>query len=125
MAITALVNSYELPPIEQEFLRTPIENAADVQTLSGEIYTDFISLEQGWSFSYASLTQAQYDAIKTIYDSQFSAPYQYPLLTISEYGITDAPARMTLNEQDIWNHCGDVQNIKIIFRLTEQLAETS
>lgn len=122
--ITATINDYQLPPLELEFLNTPQENATDVVTLDGSMYTDFVSVQDTWTFNYTILTKAQYDAIRAIYDSQFTA-FEYPLLSIPFYDIEDQPARMYINDKDIWNHCGDVRNIKLIFRPTPQLTEDS
>jgi hypothetical protein len=118
--IIALLNGVQLPPIEQQFINTPQENAVDVTTLSGELYTDFVSIEHSWTFSYDSLTQAQYDVLRAVYNSQFTL-FTFPELTIDFYDIEDQPVRMYINEKDIWNNCGAVQNVQITFRETEQL----
>jgi len=118
--ITATLNGIAMPPIEQKFLKRPLENATDVVTLDGNMYTDFISLNEAWEFNYVIMTEAEYDLIKAAYEAQFTT-YEYPLLSIPFFGITDQPARMSINEQDIWNNCGDVQNVQIQFRLTDQI----
>lgn len=118
--ITASLNGVAMPPIEQQFLERPMENAQDIVTLDGNMYTDFISLNKMWVFNYVIMTEAEYQLIKDAYEAQFTT-YQYPELSIPYYGIVDQPARMYLNEQDVWNNCGDVQNVQIQFRLTDQL----
>ena len=118
--ITATLNGQAMPTIQRDFINTPTENAADITTLSGEIYTDFVSVEQSWTFNYESLTQAQYDALRAIYDSQFTS-YQYPTLSIPFYSVDEVPVRMYINEKNIWNNCGSVQGVQFIFRVTEQL----
>lgn len=122
--ITAVLNGLQLPPLELDFINTPIENAQDVQTLDGSIYTDFSSLNSAWTLNYVSLTEDQYNAIRAIYNSQFTL-FEYPLLTISYYGVEDVPVRMYINEKDIWNHCGSVRNVQLSFRETNQLSESS
>lgn len=117
--ITATLNGIDMPPIEHDFLRQPIENAQDVQTIDGNIYTDFTSLEEGWVFNYAFLTEDQYDALRLAYTQQFTL-FEYPQLEIPYYGV-DSPARMYINEQNIWDNCGRVQNVQITFRLTDQI----
>lgn len=118
--ITATLNGLALPPIEQKFLKRPLENATDVTTLDGNMYTDFISLNEAWEFNYVIMTEAEYAAILTAYNDQFTT-YEYPLLSIPFYGISNQPARMYINEQDVWNNCGDVQNVQIQFRFTDQI----
>lgn len=122
--ITAQLNGVDMPPIEIDFINTPTENATDVVTLDGSMYTDFISQNYGWTFNYGSLTKAQYDIIRAVYDSQFTS-YEYPLLTIDYYSVEDQPVRMYINEKNIWNNCGDIQNVQITFRETPQLPEVS
>jgi hypothetical protein len=122
--ITATLNDLSMPRIQRDFINTPQENATDVVTLSGEMYTDFISVEHSWTFNYESLTEAEYDALRAIYDSQFTL-YEYPTLSIPFYDIVDQPVRMYINEKNIWNNCGSVQNVQFIFRITEQLEEGS
>lgn len=118
------MSPYALPPIEQDFINIPTENAADVVTLSGEMYTDFTSQESAWEFNYASLTEEQYENIRAIYDSQFTE-YAYPTLSIPFFSLEDKPVRMYINSKNIWNNCGDVQNVQIQFRETAQLPESS
>lgn len=124
MAITASLNGVDMPRIQKDFINTPQENATDIVTLSGEMYSDFVSVEQSYTFNYESLTQDEYDALRAIYDSQFETPFEYPLLSIPFYDITDQPARMYINEKNIWNNCGAVQNVQFIFRLTDQLGSS-
>lgn len=122
--ISATLNGTALPPIEVEFINTPKENAADVETLDGSIYTDFVSVIKLWTFNYDSLTEDEYNDIRAIYDSQFTL-YEYPLLSISYYSLSDQPVRMYINEKSIWNNCGAVQNVQLTFRETPQLPEVS
>lgn len=114
----------QLPPIEKQFLNTPVENATDVQTLDGNIYTDFTNQKGQWEFNYDSLTEDEYNAIRAFYDAQFTL-YAYPELSIPHYSLADKSVRMYINEKDIWNHCGAVQNVKLTFRETDQLPEVS
>lgn len=117
--------SLDLPPIEMKFLSTPLENAVDVTTLNGDVYTDFAGGQKAsWEFNYDSLTEDEYNAIRAYYDRQFT-DYAYPELTIPHYSLSDQPVRMYINEKDIWNHCGAIQNVKLTFRETGQLPEVS
>lgn len=118
------VTSLVLPPIEQQFLHTPIENATDVQTLDGNIYTDFTNQKSEWQFNYDSLTEDEYNAIRAIYDSQFTL-FEYPFLSVAHYSLSNQPVRMYINEKDIWNNCGAIQNVQLRFRVTDQLPEVS
>ncbi len=101
MSIVIELDGFTLPTVSIPLTQNPIENAQDVVTLSGALYTDFISLRQGWSINWSMLDEDDYNTIKGIYDSQFSTPYEYPLLTIDYYSIENVPVRMTINEKDI------------------------
>lgn len=123
--IIALLNDLQLPPLEQDFVNTNLENAVDVVTLDNTIYTDFVDNDfSQWSLEWDSMTQDEYDAIRAIYDSQFS-DYTYPTLTIAYYGVEDVPVRMTINEKNIWKYCGDVKGVRLTFRETNPLPEVS
>jgi hypothetical protein len=113
--LTDINGTLTLPPIEKQFIKAPIENAVDVETLDGAMYTDFTSKKDTWTFNFDSMSQATYDAIKAKYDAQFTTN-DYPELSISFYSLSNKPVRMYINEQDIWNNCGDVQNVVLTFR---------
>lgn len=123
--IAATLNGVQLPPLEQDFINNNLENAVDVTTLDGAVYTDFVDNDFAiWTMEWDSLTQAEYDAIRAIYNSQFTT-FEYPLLSIPFYSIEDVPVRMTINEKEIWNHCGDVMGVRLTLRETNALPEVS
>jgi hypothetical protein len=123
--ITSSLNGVSMPPIELEFLQVPVEKTVDIETLDNSMYTDFTGNRHStWSYSYESLTQAEYDALRAAYDAQFTS-YQYPTLSIPYYSVTDIPCRMSINDKSVWNNCGSVQNVQISFRETSQLPEVS
>lgn len=118
-------DTLQLPPIEKQFLHAPVENAVDVTTLNNDVYTDFAGTQRGqWEFNYDSLTEDEYNDIRAFYDRQFTA-FAYPELTIPHYSLSNQPVRMYINEKDIWNNCGAIQNVKLTFRETGQLPEVS
>jgi len=122
-AITASLSGDQLPPIERQFVNTPIENATDVVTLDGTMYTDFISQHREWVFNYSSVDYADYNLLKAKYDAQFTN-FEYPELTIDFYSISAVPVRMYINEKDIQDNCGNVANVQIRFRETRQMTYT-
>lgn len=115
----------DMPQIELDFINGLVDKSVDVETLNASVHTDFVpSTNNTWEFNYGVLTKEQYDEIRGYFDRQFT-DFQYPLLTIPFYDIDDRPVRMYINEKDIWNNCGDVRNVKITFRETAQLSESS
>lgn len=122
--ITATLNGVPMPRIQRDFINTPQENAVDVVPLSGDVYVDFVSVENTWTFNYEVMTKDEYDGLRAIYNSQFT-DYEFPLLSIPFYGLVDAPVRMSINEKNIWNNCGDIQGAQFTFRVTNQQSEGS
>lgn len=110
-----------LPPLEIPFTETLIENATDVQTLDYNVYTDFISTKRVWTMSWKYMDSATYNELRTIYNSQFTL-YKYPLLSIPFYDLVDIPVRMTINEKNVANVAGGVEDITITLRETAQQA---
>lgn len=125
MIITAYVNGVEYPRLEHDFVNANLENAVDVVTLDNSMYTDFVdNTHNQWSLQWAYLTEDQYNAIRADYDAQFT-DYQYPTLSIPYYSVVDVPCRMYINEKNIWNYCGEIKGVEVIFRETSQLPEGS
>lgn len=123
--ITFIVNGVEYPALEQDFVESNIENAVDTVTLDNSIYTDFIdNTHNQWSLSFDSLTRTEYDAIRADYDAQFT-DFQYPIISVPYYSVTNRPARMWINDKNIWNDCGAVKGVQVTFRETAQLPEVS
>lgn len=118
--IKVYLNGIELPRLEIPFLQTPLENSRDVETLDGNVHSDFISLERQWSISYSRLTKEQYDQIRDIYESQFETG-NYPTLTIDEYNVDEVPVRMRLNTKNIKNWGKFIDDVEITLRETVQL----
>lgn len=98
----------------------PIENATDVVTLSGDVFTDFISQKRRWEHTWAYMSNYNYVALRAFYDRQFTL-FKYPLLTIDYYSIESVPVRMTINTKDIIDNCGTLQNVSVTFRETSQI----
>jgi hypothetical protein len=109
-----------LPLLEVPLSEQPIENATDVQTLDGNVYTDFIAQKRLWSHTWQTLSQSEYNALRAFYDRQFTS-FKYPALTIDHYAVSSVPVRMTINTKEIISHGGEVANVQVSFRETAQL----
>lgn len=46
------------------------ENSTEVNTLDGSLYVDFYNYKREWTVSWELMPKAEYDRIKTLYDSQ-------------------------------------------------------
>lgn len=123
--LTDNTGTLTLPDIEVPLKTEFIDIATDVVTVSNDLYTDLVgNRRRRWTFNYSSLTEQQYDDIKAYYDNQF-VTYQYPTLSIPFYSVTDVIVRMNINDQDVYNDCGNVENVIVTFRETAQLPEGS
>jgi hypothetical protein len=120
-SLTDTNGTLELPRLEVPFTTEIIEGATDVETLDGNIYTDFIRQKRRWTISYTILTEARYNSIKAYYDQQFITPWAYPLLSVPYFDIDNVPVRMYLNPKEVWKDCGDVQNVTITLRESRQI----
>lgn len=98
---------------------TPIEGAVDVQTLSYNIYTDFIAQKRAWSHTWAYMSESDFNVLKGYYDRQFTA-FTYPLLTITDLGVDEVPVRMRIEPQNIIDNCGVVRDVTVSFRESKQ-----
>lgn len=112
-----------LPAIEVPLTISTLEGAVDVQTLSFDVYTDFITQKRVWTETYAYLTKDEYLLIKGYYDRQFTN-FTYPQLSVSGSTVNDVTnivTRMTLTPQNIIDNCETVQDVTVSFRETRQL----
>lgn len=113
----AYLNGILLPTLNVPLTETPIENATDVVTADNNMYTTFAisNNKKLWTLNWDILTEAQYNLLKSIYDSQFTT-YQYPLLTIPHYEVEDMPVRMNISPREVWKYCGDVRSVVVTLR---------
>lgn len=118
--ITDSTGSFQLPYTSPPISMEKVDSFTDVVTLGNDMYTDFVNQKRGWKYQLATLTKAQYSSLKGFYDRQYTL-YQYPMLTISEYPVTLVTVRMYLNTQEVYNNCGDVEDVEISFRETSPL----
>ncbi len=116
---TATLGSLSLQPFTVPYLEKQDENAADVTTLAGALYTDFVSKKREWTLNFRRLNETNYNALKAIYDLQFTG-YEYPVFVMAHYSIS-TPVRMYINEKDIRMDGCDYYNVNVT--LIEQYAE--
>lgn len=117
--ITDSSGTTTLPALEVPLSLETLEGSSDVTTLDFNVYTDFITTKRRVSHTWAFLTEAEFTALKAYYNRQFT-DFQYPSITITELGITAMTARMTLNPQNVIDHCGTVADVTVTFRESNQ-----
>lgn len=99
---------------------TTIEGSVDVQTLSYNVYTDFITQKRIWSRTWAYMTEDEYSMLVGFYNRQFTL-FEYPELTIDDEGVDAVTVRMVMQPKNIIDGCGTVQDVAVSFRETRQL----
>lgn len=114
--ISPVLDGLTLPPLAIPFIETPLENATDIITLSGDMYTNFVNQRQEWELNWNKLDEADYNAIYAIYANQFTNAV-YPVFELPYYNI-NVSVRMYINEKDIQNDGCWVRNVTV--RLVRQ-----
>lgn len=123
--LTSSLGTLQLPVIEVGFTKSRVDKITNVEVLSNDVYTDFSpNRRRLWQFSNSWLYQDVYEAIEAVYDSQFTTG-NYPTISIPYYGVEDVPVLMSINDMDVIDDCGTIQNIKLSFRETSQQSESS
>lgn len=99
------LNSTALPMFRAEDFKELLNaNESDNKTLDGSLYTDFIGLNRSWQIKWPRLTDTQYDAIRALYEYQFTNE-TYLTLEIPYYSI-DTIAKLEISSKDIkWDGC--------------------
>lgn len=120
LELTDATGASTLQMLEVPLTINTIEGATDVQTLDYNVYTDFLTQKRVWSHTWAYMDESDYNILKGYYDRQFTL-FEYPELSIDYYNVANVPVRMTLNQQEVVNFCGRVQNVEVTFRETKQL----
>jgi len=120
LELTDATGTSTLQMLEVPLSIKTIEGATDVQTLDYNVYTDFLTQKRVWSHTWAYMDESDYNILKGYYDRQFTL-FEYPELSIDYYNVANVPVRMTLNQQEVVNYCGRVQNVEVTFRETKQL----
>lgn len=99
------LNSTALPMFRAEDFRELLKaNESDNKTLDGSLYTDFIGLNRSWSIKWPRLTEAQYNAIRALYNYQYTNE-TYLNLEIPYYSV-ETIAKLEISAKDIkWDGC--------------------
>lgn len=119
ISLTDSISTSIMPTTNVPLTTTTLEGAVDVQTLSYDIYTDFITTKRLWQHTWAYMTEDEYNDLQGYYLRQFTT-YQYPQLSIADEGVSLVTVRMELAPKKVIDHCGTVQDVTVRFRETRQ-----
>lgn len=109
-----------LPVLSPPLTTSPIEGAVDVVTLDNNVSTYFTQNKRIWTQPWDYLSEDDFNSIKSFYDRQW-IDFEYPLLTITHFGISNVPVRMTISPQNTVDNCGRVEGVEATFRETIQI----
>lgn len=104
----------------QELTETNSTQMAQVRTLSGTIARDYFgSNKRVWELSYSTVSKANYDTIKAIYDSYLSTgtPVSWSV-TETNYAVTSTTVHIDLQERG-FSYKGDGYLSDFTLTLTE------
>lgn len=107
---TETFDNLEVPLTEK-----PLEGASDVVGLDNSMSTYFTKSKREWSHTWAFMTAEEYLTLRGFYDRQWTM-YKYPKLTCEHLGLTSVPVRMSINDRNIVDNCGLLENVTITLR---------
>jgi hypothetical protein len=114
--MSIIIGSLTLPNYtELSEIETP--NVSENITMDGTLFVDFVNRRRGWKVKWNLIDIARYDEIKALYNLQFSSG-SFNNITISEYGVSNLPAYMKINDKNIKYNGGFVEGFEL--QLLEQ-----
>ena len=127
MAITltimdsSITRTYET--LGSPVVSSPIITETDVQTVDGNISTYFSSIKASYRIQLGSMSQGEYSVLKGFVERQYQN-LKYPAITITgavNLNVSNMIAKISINDQQVVNNCGEVDGVEIIFRESKQL----
>lgn len=102
---------------------SPIINETDVETIDGNISTYYSSTKRQYSFKLGYLDAETYAGLLGFRERQYQA-LKYPTITITgdqNINVTNMTAKIEVNDQNVINNCGLVENVVVTFRESKQM----
>lgn len=99
------------------FQRNDSGNETTVETLGGQIYTDFRDRKRSWVVGWANMFLEDMEALRDVWASQYSSPYSYISFVFPAEGIS-VVAKLDISVQKPKHNGVIVENFSIT--LTEQ-----
>jgi|LSQX01.1.fsa_nt_gb hypothetical protein len=123
LKITDLQDTQTYKIITAPLVSSPIIAETDVTTIDNNISTYYTGTKRQFTIDLGWMSKADYTALVAFRDRQYT-DLKYPLITITgdeNINVTNLPAKMTLNAQNVADHCGTVTNIQVVFRESKQM----
>lgn len=106
------------PPVTEE----RIEAASEVVTLDLNMYVDLLNTKRVWTIRWGYMNASEYTILKAFYGRQFT-DLKFPDVTIPDMNVSSVVVRATLNEQNVTDESGLVENVELTLRETIQSTE--
>lgn len=103
------------PPITQRY----IDSAVEVTTLDLNVYTDLLSRKRSWTIQWGYMDNTSYSKLRSIVENQFTT-LKLPALSIPDFGVSDVVVKATLNDHNVVDRSGLVENVELTLRETIQ-----
>ncbi len=111
--------SWTSPAPSTPFIEKIIEASSEVTTLDLNIYVDLFDTKREWTVRWGYMSAADYISLRGFYDRQFTL-FEFPDVTIPDKGVTSVVVRATLNDLNITDESGLVENVELVLRETIQ-----
>jgi len=96
-----------------------IEASSEVTTLDLNIYVDLLNTKRSWTINFGYMNAVDYAALRGFYNRQFTN-LEFPDVTIVDLGVSSVVVKASLNDQNITDESGLVENVQLILRETIQ-----
>lgn len=96
-----------------------IESTSEVTTLDLNVYVDLLNTKRAWVIKWGYMTAADYANLRAFYNRQFTS-LEFPDVTIPDMDVSSVVVRATINDQDISDESGLVENVELTLRETVQ-----
>lgn len=118
LTITVGQTSYTFDNLEAPLVQTPILGETDITTMDGNISTYFNYSKKLYTFNFAFMSADDFGKLIELRDLQYSSK-TYASITITggqNINVSNMVAKMSLNDQNVIDNCGTVENVELTFR---------
>lgn len=96
-----------------------IESSTEVVTLDLNIYVDLFETKRVWTIRWGYMDAASYAILRGYYNRQFTN-LRFPDVTIADLNVASVVVKASLNDQNISDESGLVENVELVLRETIQ-----
>ncbi len=89
-------------------------NETDIETLGGNLFTDFINNRRSWRLSWKLLKEEDYTTIQNLFLEQYEIGVYHPL-QIDAYNLY-TPVKMEISDHDIKHNGGFVEGFSVLLK---------